>query len=292
MYRKNSFSLILATYGRKKEIKNFIEALLKSDYDLKYVELIIVDQNDIINLDSIIAKYKGTINLKHIKSNIKGLSKNRNIGLRNATGDIVAFPDDDCEYLVETLSTINKNFNQKKCDLILGRIVQHDGSDSLRIWDKKESIVSTKNFYKKCSSITLFIKIENAKIELNENLGVGEYFGACEDADLIYKNCKMKLKVEYIPEIKIYHPHYDSASNMTSEKIYSYGLGFGGMVKENMDIDMSILFIKAQVYHFLKMIMHICKFDSRQAKNSYTALISRFKGVVKYGRTSGRKGFI
>ena len=282
MYKKNSFSLVLATYGRKEEVKSFIDALLKSKYDLNLIELIIVDQNDVIDLDNMINKYKNKIKIKHIKSKIKGLSKNRNIGLRNATGEIVAFPDDDCEYLKETLKIVNDRFNEKKYDLVLGRIVQRDGSDSLRIWDKERKTVTTKNYYKKCSSITVFLNKKTAKVELNEKLGVGEYFGACEDADLIYRNCKANLKVEYLPEIKVYHPHYNSDNNMTNEKIYSYGLGFGAMVSENLDFDMIILFIKAQGYHFLKMLIYFCEIDFKKSKNSYIALISRFKGLIKY----------
>ena len=282
MFKKNSFSLVLATYGREKEIKSFIEALLKSDYDLKLVELIVVDQNDIINLDNIIDEYKNEINLKHIKSKIKGLSKNRNIGLKNAVGEIVAFPDDDCEYLKETLKVANEKFNENKCDLVLGRIVQRDDSDSLRIWDKGKSKVNGINFYKKCSSITVFINRKTAKIEMNEQLGVGEYFGACEDADIIYRNCKAGLNIEYTPDLKIYHPHYNSDNNMNNTKIYSYGLGFGAMVSANMDMNMVILFVKAQGYHFLKMLICFCKFDFKKAKNSYIALISRFKGLIKY----------
>ncbi|MGL5066566.1 MAG: glycosyltransferase family 2 protein [Sarcina sp.] len=279
---KKEFSLVMATYGRDIEIGNFFVSLLKCDYDMSKVEVILVDQNTEIDLYKYVNLYKSKVSIKYIKSEQKGLSKNRNIGLKNVTGEIVAFPDDDCEYLEDTLKVTNDKFNEGKYDLVLGRIVQHDGSDSLRSWDKEKSNVSTKNFYKKCSSITVFLKKESARIKLNEQLGVGEYFGACEDADLIYKNCKAGLMIGYIPEIKIYHPHYNSDNNMSNEKIYSYGLGFGGMVRENLDKDMIILFIKAQGYHFLKMLMYICRIDFKKAKNSLIALVSRFQGLIKY----------
>lgn len=279
---KNIFSLILATYGRVQEVEAFLESLVLCEYDKEYIEVIIVDQNDKINLNKIIDKYKNKLTIKHIKSDIKGLSKNRNIGLEQATGSIIAFPDDDCEYLNKTLNKVNNLFNDFKHDIILGRIIERDGNDSLRIWDKEKKDINTKNFYKKCSSITMFLKKDCAEIKLNEKLGVGEYFGACEDADLIYRNCKKNINIKYLPDIQIYHPHYDSNKNMSEEKIYKYGLGFGAMVKSNLDIDMSILFVKAQGYHFLKMLLSYIKLDFRQGKKSYIAFVSRIKGVMIY----------
>ena len=283
MDKEKSFSLILATYGRKEEIENFIEALLKSDYDLKKVELIVVDQNDIINLGDITDKYKDSINLKHIKSKVKGLSRNRNIGLKIATGEIVAFPDDDCEYLSDTLKNVSDKFYSEEVDMILGRIVERDGRDSLRKWSKKKEFINRNNFYKKCSSITIFYKKEKFEYYFDENLGVGAKFGACEDADFIYKKSKDKKTVLYNPAIKIYHPHYEAGKNMNTQKIESYGLGFGGMIKKNLDRYMISLFIKAEIYHFLKVILYSVKGKKENALNSLVAFKSRLKGFKEYG---------
>ena len=128
------FSLIMATYGREKEVDSFLKTIRKSNYNLELVEIIIVDQNDKISLDEIVSKYND-LNIKHIKSEVKGLAKNRNIGLRESSGGIVAFPDDDCEYLPDTLKVINDIFEQDfSIDVVMGRIVERDGSDSLRKW--------------------------------------------------------------------------------------------------------------------------------------------------------------
>lgn len=279
---KVRFSLIVATYGREKEIDLFLNSILEINYDLKKIEVIIVDQNKEINLENIIESYKGKINVKHIKSNSIGLSTNRNIGLLSASGSIIAFPDDDCEYLEDTLVEVDKALDDSKADIVMGRIVERDDSDSLRFWSKEQLELNKNNFYKKCSSITLFMKRNFCEEILNEKLGAGVYFGACEDADIIYRNIKREKKVNYMPNIKIYHPHYDSNKNMPLKKIESYGLGFGAMVKSNLDINMAILFIKAQGYHFLKMLFAAIKLDFKKSKNSYVAFKSRFSGLIQY----------
>ena len=48
------FSLIMATYGREKEVDSFLKSIKKSNYDLELVEVIIVDQNDKISLNPIV----------------------------------------------------------------------------------------------------------------------------------------------------------------------------------------------------------------------------------------------
>lgn len=283
--KEKKFSLILATYGRESEVKEFLESVSNSNYDKRLIEIIIVDQNEKINLMNIVDKYKKLLNIKYIKSKVKGLSINRNIGLKEATGEIIAFPDDDCEYLVETFQILNKLFIDD-IDVLMGRIVERDGSDSLRSWPKEKIKITENNFYSKCSSVTLFIRRETGIYYFDEELGVGQYFGACEDASIIYKNTKKKLNVIYNPEICIYHPHYDSSKNMSNEKIQSYGLGFGAMVRKNFSLSMAILFLKAEIYHLLKMSIGMISFNKEKMSRSWIALRSRIRGFLEYEKSN------
>jgi Glycosyltransferases, probably involved in cell wall biogenesis len=90
------FSLIMATYGRSNEIENFLISLKNQTY--KNFELIVIDQNDDDKAYKIIKKFQNDINIIYLKVSFKGLSKARNYGLNYASGQIIAFPDDDCEY--------------------------------------------------------------------------------------------------------------------------------------------------------------------------------------------------
>ena len=131
------------------------------------VEVIIVDQNKEIDLEPIISKYKEKIKVVHIKSNERGLALNRNKGLEIATGDIIAFPDDDCEYLVDTLNIVNNYFENEHCDLLMGRIVERNGEDSLREWPKEKIEINKNNFYTKCSSVTMFLDSKKCFVKFN-----------------------------------------------------------------------------------------------------------------------------
>lgn len=279
---KYKFSLIMATYGRKEEVDSFLKSIKNIDYDLSKIQIIIVDQNDSINLSPIINSYKDELIIEYVKSHKKGLSINRNIGLKLAEGQIVAFPDDDCEYLPSTLEEVEKNFRDTNVHVVMGRIVERDGSDSLRIWPKEELKINKINFYTKCSSITIFVKSINNSILFNEKLGAGTFFGSCEDSDVLYSQLKNNRNIMYFPDIKIYHPHYDSNNNMDISKVQSYGLGFGGFVKSNLDIFLIYLFLKSIAYHFVKTIIGILTFRKEKIIKSGKAFLSRFKGLVMY----------
>ena len=269
----------MATYGREEEVNSFLKSLKKSNYDLSLVEVIIVDQNDKINLDPIVASHED-LNIKHIKSKVKGLAKNRNIGLESSTGGIVAFPDDDCEYLPDTLKIISNIFEENESiDVVMGRIVERDGSDSLRKWPKENIKITKSNFYTKCSSVTMFYR-DGASLRFNEKLGAGNYLGSCEDSDILYRALKANKRIIYRPEVQIYHPHYSSDTNMNEGKVKSYGLGFGAFCKYNFDMHIFILFVKAEVFHVLNTIIGIFTFNKEKIRKGYIAFASRLKGLT------------
>ena len=269
----------MATYGREKEVESFLNSLKKSNYDLSLVEVIIVDQNDKIDLNHIIERHND-LNIKHIKSTVKGLAKNRNIGLEESHEGIVAFPDDDCEYLPDTLNIISNIFeSNSEIDVVMGRIVERDGSDSLRKWPKEEIKISKSNFYTKCSSVTMFYR-NGSSLRFNEKLGAGNYLGSCEDSDILYRALKSSKNIVYKPEVQIYHPHYSSDTNMNEGKVRSYGLGFGAFCKFNFDFNICILFIKAEVFHVLNTIIGICTFNKEKIRKGYIAFSSRLKGLT------------
>lgn len=204
---KRTFSLIVATCGRDKELDRLLQSLVQQEYDLQLVNIYIIDQNDEIDLKPIIEKYMPVLNIYYIHSSRKGLSFNRNIGLKKANGDIIAFPDDDCTYYSDTLKKVNDAFDElKDAKLILGQIIdRHSGEKIIREWSNRQISLNYYNFYTNFSSITIFVKNEGKKQLFDEKLGSGEYLGSCEDADYIVqelkKNAKFIIRLIYMSGI-------------------------------------------------------------------------------------------
>lgn len=276
-----NFSLIMATYGRKEEVSDFLKSIVSQVFDTSTVEIIIVDQNDHIFLDDIIVNFQDQLNITHIKSNIKGLSYNRNIGLGVAKGKYIAFPDDDCTYYPETLITVNQLFEKEtKIDIFLGKIFDKKNKKNIiRNWKDHSYLISAYNFYTSYSSITIFTRKNN--ITFDENLGVGKYFGSNEDADYILQALMKNSIIKYTPAITVWHPDF-SAHTMSHEKTYTYGLGFGALCKKYNNFPILVLSIQVLSFHFFKMLIGIVKVDKYEIKKRKLSILSRIKGYLEY----------
>lgn len=224
------FSLIMATLGRFEEVAEFCNMLAKQIY--KDFELIVVDQNEGDGLKEILAPFKKQFQLIHIQSNKKGLSVNRNIGLQKATGDIIAFPDDDCLYNEDTLEYVLRNMQKRNVEYF--SINWHDSSqpEEFQCVLGDASWIEKRKFFDVGSSITMFVKkslIEGFKFD--EQLGVGAKFGSGEETDLLLyclsKNAKCYCDSSYF----IHHP-YKKNEKVDVKRSYNYALGYGALMKK------------------------------------------------------------
>lgn len=281
MHKEIIFSLIMATYGRKGEIALFLDSLLIQKFPMEKVEVIIVDQNDEIDLADIFNKYSKLLNLIYIKSERKGLSLNRNLGLKKAAGKYIAFPDDDCTYYSDTLSNVYTLFRKyHDVDVLLGRIIDREHNKNIiRNWSSNEFKITRNNFFLNYSSITIFTKKNN--LLFDEKLGVGTYFGSNEDADYVFNILKNNKKIYYTPKIEVWHPE-PKEQKVNYNKIYSYGLGFGALVIKHFSFSMLFLFIQAIGYHSIKLLYSLLKLNKIEMKKSWISILSRFKGAYKY----------
>ncbi|WP_228777391.1 glycosyltransferase family A protein [Lonepinella koalarum] len=271
----------MATYGRKNEISEFLDSLLLQEYDISMIEIIIVDQNDKIDLSEIVANYSGKLNIKHIISDKKGLSINRNIGLEYATGEYVAFPDDDCTYYPDTLSNTIRLFNDEKdVDVFLGRIYDRKTLQNIiRNWKELSFKITKNNFFLHYSSITIFHRAN--KVRFDNELGVGQFFGSCEDTDYVWQLLNQRLQVKYTPDIVVWHPELNK-NVMNYNKIYSYGLGFGAYIYKNRSLENLFLLIKVLGFHCIKLMLSVFKLDKVGIKKSWLSIKSRLLGIYLY----------
>lgn len=218
-------SLITATLGRTIELDSLLKSLKRQSFS--DFELIIIDQNEHHELEAIIEKYH-SINIKYYRSDRKGLSINRNIGLRMAKGDIIGFPDDDCFYDDDVLKTVSQEFKEKpEVSLIAFNVKDPNTKESFISWT---SSICRKDLCKCCISFNFFIK-RNPYIIFDERLGIGAPWGAGEESDYLFSYFNQDDKGLFINDINIYHL---KGTGFNKERAYKYGMGMGAIYKKDI----------------------------------------------------------
>lgn len=91
MSEELSFSIVICTYNRDEYLERTLESLNSLDYS--NFEVIVVNGPSTDNTDQVLKKY--TNRIKVFYNPAANLSVSRNIGIKAAQGDVVAFIDDD-----------------------------------------------------------------------------------------------------------------------------------------------------------------------------------------------------
>ena len=102
-------SVIIPTYNRSSVLSRAIDSVLRQSF--RDFELIVVDDGSTDNTKNLIEQYSDQIT--YIYQDNKGVSAARNLGLKHATGEWVAFLDSDDEWkkkkLEKQIAFIEKN---------------------------------------------------------------------------------------------------------------------------------------------------------------------------------------
>ncbi|ALA26424.1 hypothetical protein AVI51_11185 [Piscirickettsia salmonis] len=278
------FSLILATISRVNEVDHMLTSLQKQSY--QNFEVIVVDQNLDNRLDLILAKHQLQMNIHHVKVEKPGLSRARNVGLAQASGDIIAFPDDDCFYHSDTLSRVkdffqkNKNYNIYSC-----RLLDPDSNDSsCNRWLTTDSDFSLTNVFRCALSATLFIKLNKKKdVNFDERFGVGGEFGSSEETDMLINLMYLGYIGRYHVNGHIYHP--DKKPEL--DRAHIYGQGLGAMLKKQIYYYKRYKLIKNVILSLIlkpliAIFINVLRLNIKMTKFYSKLFFSRWLGFFKY----------
>jgi glycosyltransferase involved in cell wall biosynthesis len=223
------FSLIVATVGRVQELEAFLESLDRQTH--RDFTLLVVDQNPDDRLTPLIARFGERFEIRHLRSE-RGLSRARNVALAQVTGDVVAFPDDDCVYPPDLLERVASLFaTRSDLDGVSGRCLTPEGAPRGR-WPSRPARITKYNIFGRCISFTMFLRhaLVTRIGSFDETLGLGAntpWLGA-EDYDYLLRAALHGSGVYYDPNIVAIHPGLTTAySALDRTKRYGNALGFG-----------------------------------------------------------------
>ena len=90
------FSVVVPTHNRRALLGRVVEAILRQTLPGDRYELILVDDGSTDGTDALAADLAGRSGARLFHQENRGAAAARNLGIREACGDAVAFTDDDC----------------------------------------------------------------------------------------------------------------------------------------------------------------------------------------------------
>lgn len=230
------FSLVLGTLGRTMEVARFLASLDAQSH--REFELIVVDQNPDNRLVPLLAPYGERFALIHLRSE-PGLSRARNVGLRQISGEVIAFPDDDCWYPPGLLRHVHDPLlNHGEWDGMTGRSVDGQGAESAFSYGREAAPLDRFNVWVQAISYTIFLR--RAAVEeigpFDETLGVGAgtIFGSGEETDYLLRGLQLGQRIVYAPELTVRHPNPEiTIDKRVLKRAYAYGCGMGRVLAKH-----------------------------------------------------------
>jgi len=272
------FSLVLATVGRYEEVARFLASLNAQSY--RDFELIVVDQNDDDGLVPLLRMYSEKFALQHVRS-ARGLSRARNVGLKLASGDVIAFPDDDCWYPSGLLKQVAGILNADPAlDGISGRFTDGEGRSDGR-WLERSMMLNRYNVWHGATSITIFLRrhVVASVGQFNESLGVGAgtAWGASEETDFLLRSLRRGHKLKFMRDLILHHPvktaGFDDSARTRQQK---YEAGIGRVMRINAYPPWYFPF--ACLRTFVGMLLALGSGNFPKARFKYVSILARVRG--------------
>jgi glycosyltransferase involved in cell wall biosynthesis len=228
--QKNFISIIIPTYNRSETLIKCLKALFNQSYPKSQYEIIIVNDGSIDNTEQKVKSLIENTNylLKYLKQENKGPATARNLGIKNAKGNIILFIGDDiipAPHFLEEHSNWHKKYSQKEV-AILGYTT----------WSPELEITSYMKWLEnggpqfhyqnlKHGEFVPYNYFYTSNISIKRNFLNGDLFNelfpyaAYEDIELSFRLQKRGLKIIYNKNARAFHFHKIDLKNYSKRAI-------------------------------------------------------------------------
>jgi glycosyltransferase involved in cell wall biosynthesis len=228
--------LVVATVGRSEELGRLLESLVAQSYP--QLRVVLVDQNPDDRLAPMLSSFESRLSILRLESP-PGLSRARNQALRALTGDIVAFPDDDCWYPPSLL------------DEVVEVLVAHPdwgglsvqardsgGKRSTMLWDTSPGPIDRYNVWRRAISVGFFLRRSTVTtvgtFAEDLGLGAGTRWGSGEESDYLLRALEAGFTIQYEPSLFVCHEWTRmKGGEAERQAAYERGLGHGEVLRRH-----------------------------------------------------------
>ncbi len=269
-------SLIICTRDRSQKLARCLESIRHITFDRSW-ELILVDNGSTDQTAAVISEFIETADIRaiYLFEPRGGKSTGLNVALETASGQILAFTDDDCYPAPDFLSQVWSAFEDPSVGYIGGRIMLHDPDDYPITINESMTPVAFPGKSFVCGGC-----IQGANMAFRQRVlldigGFDPLFGPgtlfiSEEIEAVGRASAMGWKGEYHPEVVVRHHHGRKAADVPAVS-KSYALGRGAY-------HMKILLKGHQLLWFARSIYQL----RWRYRTSSTTVLWELVGAAKY----------
>lgn len=214
-----NLDIVFVTYNSEKWVKNCIESILKSEFDLQKISLLFCDNNSSDKTYNILKnyqeQYQSTFNKFLINQSNKnlGFGKGNNCAAKLGNSEYILFLNIDTEIEVDTLSKLEYELDNSYSEIGAWELRQKP-YEHPKFFDPYTGYTSWASGACLIVRRDLFTKIHGFDSML---------FMYAEDVEISWKIRKNGYKIKYLPHIPITHYSYETP-NAFKETQYIYSL--------------------------------------------------------------------
>lgn len=193
------------------------------------LEVIIVDQSRTDETRRIAERMRivAPFAVRYLRSSTTGITSARNAGIREASGQVVLFTDDDCRVSQDWVRAIADEFRDPSVACVCGHTMPANHADRPR-----QTLISTLNHQGRRRVIgrhnpiaigrgnnMAFRKESLERLGgFNERIGVGTKMCAGDDIDVFYRLLVVGETIVHSPEAVVYHSQPDDLESVMRKK--------------------------------------------------------------------------
>lgn len=226
-------SVVVPTIGRRDALARCLDALIGGT--VLPDEILVVDQSGDAGIEHVLDERREAFPaLRHLVEELRGLSAARNVGARAASGDVLAFTDDDCVPDTRWIEALTRAFEADgTLSAVTGPMLPlgPDSADAVPVSSRTGA--ERRDFRGRAlpweigtGGNTAIRQSCLAHLKgYDERLGVGTAAGAGEDLDLFRRLLAADGCASYDPNVMCRHERKTRAERR--ERRSSYGVGAG-----------------------------------------------------------------
>jgi glucosyl-dolichyl phosphate glucuronosyltransferase len=305
-------SVVLCTYNRASSIGKSLESLRQMSLppDLKW-ELIVVDNNSTDDTRAVVTEFARTSGLKvrYVFEPKQGLCHGRNTGVVSASGEIIAFTDDDVHVAPHWLRELALTFKEFDCIGLGGKSVPAWNGLAKPDWlvtsgpyclsrgpildfdlgDKAKEIRVAPWGLNMAFRKTAFERFGLFRTDLDV-LGSGGLLGG--DTEFGKRLLNLGEKIVYSPKAVVYHPVAQPRITKNYLLLYQHRLGRTAVREEGGWPSEAVLYFGAPRYIYRSVLMNCANwlfaFDKKK-RFYYKARVYCLFGYIAEGRKMQRE---